>query len=141
MEKSADAEALCVEYLQLMKIMYATCLTGFKRAKAHLDVSFLGMLVTQGALIGALYFVDDLEERAIIAILIIVVLATLWWFSTLNKEVAKHEEVKREYEAMEKRLKSIEREYLALTGTEIRGSFADTEVHQAFDALLKKRSS
>jgi hypothetical protein len=65
--------------------------------------------------------------------------ATLWWFATVNKELAKHEEVKREYEAMEKRKESIEREYTALTGTKIRDSYADTEIYQAFEPLLKKR--
>src|SRR5438067_13153155 len=92
-------------------------------------------------LFGSLFFMEDLEERAIVAILVIVVLATLWWFGTTNKEVAKHEEVKREYEAMEKRMKSIEREYSILTGTDIRQTFTGTGVHRAFDELLTKRSS
>jgi hypothetical protein len=61
-EKPSEAEALRVEYLDLLKIMYATCLTGFNRAKAYLDVSFFGMLVTQGALFGALFYLDDLFE-------------------------------------------------------------------------------
>lgn len=69
--------------------------------------TFLGMVVTQSALLGALYF---LEDTAIIAILVIVVLLTLWWLSTFTKEKAVHEEMKREYEALEKRMKSIERE-------------------------------
>ncbi len=84
MERPTEAEALRAEYLDLLKIMYGTCLTGFSRAKAHLDVSFLGMLVTQGALFGALFFLEDLDDSAIVAILVIVVLAALWWFSTVN---------------------------------------------------------
>lgn len=60
--------------------MYGTALTGFNRAKAYIDVSFLGMLITQGALFGALFFVDNLEQGAVVAILIIVSLAVLWWF-------------------------------------------------------------
>lgn len=138
MEKPADAEALRTEYLDLLKIMWVTCLTGIRRAKAHMDVSFLGMLVTQGALLGAIYFLEDLDDRAIVAILVIVVVATLWWFSTVNKELSVHEEVKHEYEAMEKRMKSIEREYMALTGTELRGTFTANEIQQAFEPLLKK---
>jgi hypothetical protein len=138
MEKPTEAEALRVEYLDLLKTMYGTCLTGFRRAKAHMDVSFLGMLVIQGALLGAIFFIEDLDDRAIVAILVIVVLATLWWFSTVNKELAVHEEVKHEYEAMEKRMKSIEREYMALTGTELRGTFTANEIQQAFEPLLKK---
>jgi hypothetical protein len=69
MEKPTEAEALRVEYLDLLKIMYATCLTGFSRAKAYSDVSFFGMLVTQGALFGALFFVEDLGANAVAAIL------------------------------------------------------------------------
>ncbi len=60
------------------------------------------------------------------------------WFSTVNKELAVHEEVKHEYEAMEERVKSIEREYVALTGTELRGTFTANEINQAFDPLFKK---
>jgi hypothetical protein len=141
MEKPADADALRVEYLELLKIMYGTARTGFNRVKAHMDVSFFGMLITQGALLGAFYFMDDLDQRAVVAILVIVVLATLWWFSTLNKELSKHEEVKREYEVMEKRLKCIEREYRDLTGTELRGSFTAAEIGPVFEPLLKKRKS
>jgi hypothetical protein len=98
----------------------------------------LGFLITQCALLGALFF---LEDMGVVAILVIVVLLTLWWFSTFTKEKAIHEEMKRENEAMEKRLKSIEREYSILTGTDIRQTFTGTEVHRAFDELLKKRSS
>jgi hypothetical protein len=138
MEKSPRAEALRAEYLDLLKTMYGTCLTGFSRAKAHLDVSFLGMLVTQGALFGALFFMEDLDDSAIVAILVIVVLATLWWFRTINKELTKHEEVKLLHEENEKLLKSIEREYRDLTGTELRGTFTADEINQAFGPLLKK---
>jgi hypothetical protein len=135
MEKPADAEALRAEYLELTKTMWVTCLKGIRRAKAHMVGTFLGMLVTQSALLGALYF---LEDTAINAILVIVVLLTLWWLSTFTKEKAVHEGMKREYNALEKRMKSIEREYLALTGTELRGTFTATEVQQAFDPLFKK---
>lgn len=138
MEKPTEAEALRAEYLDLLKIMYGTCLTGASRAKALLNVSPLGMLITQGALFGALFFLDDLDDRTIIAILVIVVLAALWWFRTANKELAKHEEVKRIHEENEKLLKSIEREYRDLTGTELRGTFTADEIQQAFEPLLKK---
>jgi hypothetical protein len=57
-----------------------------------------------------------------------------------TKEVAKHKEAKDQYEAIGKRLESIEREYFALTGTDIRQTFTETEVHQAFDALMKRKS-
>jgi hypothetical protein len=85
MEKPTEAEALHVEYLDLLKTMYGTCLTGISRAKAHMDVSFFGMLVTQGALLGSIFFIQDLDDRAMVAILVIVVVATLWWFRTVNK--------------------------------------------------------
>jgi hypothetical protein len=135
MEKPAEAEALRVEYLDLHKTMYATCLTGLNKAKAHMAGTFLGMLVTQGALLGALFI---LEDKGVVAIFVIVVLLTLWWFSTFKKEIAVHEEMKRAYEAIGKRLSSIEREYLTLTGTEIRKTFTEAEIRQAFDPLLKK---
>jgi hypothetical protein len=135
MEKPAEAEALRTEYLELHKTAFATCLTGLTKAKAHVTGTFLGMVVTQSALLGALYF---LEDRGIIAILVIVVLLTLWWLSTFKKEKAAHEGMKREYDALEKRIKSIEREYQALTGTELRGTFTANEIQQAFDPLLKK---
>jgi hypothetical protein len=135
MEKPTEAEALRAEYLELTKTMWVTCLKGIRRAKAHMVGTFLGMLVTQSALLGALYF---LEDTAVIAILVIVVLLTIWWFGTTTKEEAIHEEVKIEYAAMEKKMKSIEREYFALTGTELRGTFTANEINQAFDPLFKK---
>ncbi len=139
MEKPTEAEALRAEYLNLLKIMYGTCLTGFSRAKAHLNVSFLGMLISQGALFGAFFTMEDLDDRAIVAILVIVaVLATLWWFYIMHKELAKHEKVKLIHEENEKLLQSIEHEYMALTGTELRGTFTANEVQQAFGPLLKK---
>jgi hypothetical protein len=133
-----QVEKLRAEYLDLLRILYGTGLTGFKRAKALLDVSFLGMLITQGALFGALFFMEDLNDSAIVAILVIVVLAAFWWFRTVNKELAKHEEVKRIHTENEKLLKEIEREYLALTGTQLRGTFTANEVNKAFEPLLKK---
>jgi hypothetical protein len=139
MEQSTDAKALRDEYLELLAIMYGTALTGFNRAKSYIDVSFLGMLITQGALFGALFFVDDLDQGAVVSILIIVSLAVLWWFGKCNKEFAIHEEVKREYETMEKRLASLEREYKALTGTELRGTLTAKEVRAAFEPVFKKR--
>jgi hypothetical protein len=139
MEQLTKAEALREEYLELLAIMYGTCLTGFSRAKAYSNVSFLGMLITQGALFGALFFVDQLAEQAVVAILIIVSLAALWWFGKCNKEFATHEEVKREYEMMEQRLASLEREYKALTGTELRGTLTAKEVRDAFEPVLTKR--
>jgi hypothetical protein len=138
MEKSAEAEALRVEYRDLSKTVYATCLTGLTRAKAHMVGTFLGMLVTQGAFLGALFF---LEDTGVVVMFIIVGLLTLWWFSTFTKEKAIHEQMKREYETIEKRLKSIEREYFALTGTEIRETFTAAEIGQAFEPLRKKYSS
>lgn len=57
----------------------------------------------------------------------------------MNTELSKHEEVKREYEAMEKKLKSLEREYKALTGTELRGTLTAKEVRKAFEPVFKKR--
>lgn len=117
MEKPTEAEALRIEYLDLLKTIYATCLTGLTRAKAHMVGTSLGFLITQCALLGALFFLGDM---GVVAILVIVVLLTLWWFSTFTKEKAIHEEMKRENEAMKKRLKSIEREYSILTGTDIR---------------------
>jgi hypothetical protein len=126
------ADALRVEYLDNLKIVYTTCLTGLKKTKAHMVGTMLGFFVIQSALLGSLYFI---ENRGIIAILFLVVLLTLWWYRTTTKEVAKHKEAKDQYEAIGKRLESIEREYFALTGTDIRQTFTETEVHQAFDAL------
>lgn len=98
----------------------------------------LGFFITQSALLGSLSFI---ENRGIVAILFLVVLLTFWWHRTTTKEVAKYKEVKDQYEAIGKRLESIEREYFALTGTDIRQTFTETEVHQAFDALRKKHGS
>jgi hypothetical protein len=39
---------------------------------------------------------------------------------------------------MEKRLQSIEREYIALTGTGLRGTFTAAEVREAFEPVFKK---
>jgi hypothetical protein len=59
--------------------------------------------------------------------------------SPTNKEVAKHEKVIQIYEAMEKKMASIEREYLTIMGTKIRGTFTAAEINRAFEPLLKKR--
>jgi hypothetical protein len=98
MEKPADAEALRAEYLDLLKIMWVTCLKGIRRAKAHMVGTFLGMLVTQGALFAALFFVENLDAKAVAAVFVFVIvsLLTLWWFGTTTKEEAVHEEVKHE---------------------------------------------
>jgi hypothetical protein len=69
---------------------------------------------------------------------VIVVGAALWWFHKMNKELATHEEVKRIHAENEKLLQEIEREYLALTGTQLRGTFTAYEVNKAFEPLLKK---
>ncbi len=98
--------------------------------------TMLGFFVIQSALLGSLYFI---ENRGIVAILFLVVLLTLWWYRTTTKEVAKHKEAKDQYKVIGKRLESIEREYFALTGTDIRQTFTETEVHQAFDALMKRK--
>jgi NADH:ubiquinone oxidoreductase subunit 4 (subunit M) len=69
MNTSADprqVEKLRAEYLDLLKIMYGSCLTGCKRAMAYSSVSFFGMLITQGALLGAMYLVNELSDRAIV---------------------------------------------------------------------------
>jgi RecB family endonuclease NucS len=66
-------------------------------------------------------------------------LAVLWWFRTVNTELSKHEDVKREYEAMEKKLTSLEREYKALTGTDVRGTLTAKEVRAALEPVFKKR--
>jgi hypothetical protein len=139
MDKPTEAEALRAEYLELTKTMYATCLTGLDRAKAHMFGTFSGMLVTQGALFAALYFSDNLNTNAIVVVVVIVSLLTFWWSGTTTKEEAVHEGMKHEYEAQEERMKSIEREYMALTGTELRGTYTAEEIHQAFEPLLKKR--
>jgi hypothetical protein len=89
MEKPAAAEALRVEYLDLVKTVCATCLTGLIRAKAHMVGMLLGFLVTQSALLGALFF---LEDTGVVAVLVSVVLLTLWRFGKSAKEEAKHEE-------------------------------------------------
>ena len=48
-EKFSEVVALCVEYLDLMKTMYATCLMGLDKAKAHMVGTQFGFLVTQSA--------------------------------------------------------------------------------------------
>jgi hypothetical protein len=68
----------------------------------------------------------------------IIGLLTLWWYREITKEETKHKEVMCEYQAMEKRLVSIECKYFALTGTDIRQTFTEAEVYQAFDELMKK---
>ena len=139
MEQSTKAEALRNEYLDHMARMYGTALTGLERAKSYHAVSFLGMIVTQGALFGALFFLDDLDQRAVIAILMIVVAAAFWWFSTVNKELSKHEDMKRANETLEKEMNDIEQEYYALTKTELRGTFTAREIHEKFGTLFKRR--
>jgi hypothetical protein len=136
MDKPTEAEALRDEYLDLWKIMYDTCLTGIKKVEAHMVGSMLECIVTQSALLAALLF---LEVRGIVVIFIAVVLLTFWWFNKSQKEWAKHEEVDGTYKEMEQRLKSIEREYLALTGTDIRQTFTEIEMHKAYEQLLKER--
>jgi hypothetical protein len=54
MEKSTEAEALRVEYLELLKIMYGTCLTGIERAKACLVGTGIGGIVIRSHLINTL---------------------------------------------------------------------------------------
>ena len=139
MKQSTKAEMLRNEYLDHMARMYGTALTGFERAKSYLDVSFLGMIVTQGALFGALFFLNDLDQRAVIAILMIVVAAAFWWFFTVNKELSKHEDMKRANEALKKKMADIEQEYYALTKTELRGTFTAREIQEKFGALFKRR--
>jgi hypothetical protein len=136
--KSSKADALRVEYLDNLKIVYTTCLTGLKKTKAHMVETMLGFLITQSALLGSLYFI---ENRGIVAILFLVVLLTFWWHRTTMKEVAKHKEAKDQHEAIRKRLESIEREYFALTGTDIRQTFTEAEVHQALNGSRNRFTS
>jgi hypothetical protein len=97
MKTPTEAEALRAEYLDLLKIMWVTCIKGIRRAKAHMVGTFLGMLVTQGTLFAALFFIEDLDAKSVAAVIVIVSLLTLWWFGTTTKEEAVHEEVKDEY--------------------------------------------
>jgi hypothetical protein len=135
MEKLSEADALRMEYLDIIQTVCGTCITGLRRAKAHMVGTFLGMLITMSAFFGALIF---LEGVVMIATIVVAVLLTLWWMGTTRKEVAVHEDMKGTYEAMEKRLENIAREYSALTGTDIRDTFTTPEIQQAFDTMLKK---
>jgi hypothetical protein len=135
MEKATEAEALRFEYLDLLKTNYKTSLTGLNRAKGLMAGNLAALLVTQSALVGALFLVDE----GAVTILALVVAVALWWFWKCSKELKKHEAVKREYEEMDTRLKSIERQYFALTGTEIREALSKTEVYETFHELFKQR--
>jgi hypothetical protein len=135
MEKPTEADALRTEYLSLLKTMYATSLTGFFRAKAFLVGNFAAGLVLNGALFGALF----LEDKGAVVMLVLVVAVAFWWFRKFMKEDAKHREVVQIQEADKKRLKDIEREYFALTGTEVREALSKVEVYEAFHELYKKR--
>jgi hypothetical protein len=139
MEQSSRAAALRSEYVELLARMYGTALTGFERAKAYHAVTFFGMIITQSALFGALYFLDTLDEMAVTAILTIVVLSALWWFYTIHKELSRHEDMKRANEALEKKMADIEQEYVALTKTQLRGTFTAREIHEKFEPLFKRR--
>jgi hypothetical protein len=138
MEKPTEAEALRIEYLELMKTFYDTCLTGLNKAKAHMAGTLLGMLVTQSALLGALLF---LEGNGVVVILVAVGALTYWWFRRSRKEWAKHKEMKGVYEKLEMRKTSIERKYFDLTGVDIQQTFTEAEVYEAFDELMKKYPS
>jgi hypothetical protein len=130
MNKLTEAESLRAEYLDLLKTMYGTCLTGIDKAKAHMVGSTLGLIVTQNTLLGALFF---LEDTGIIAILVLVSLLTFWWFGKTEKEEAKHLEAMRIHEGNKKRAESIKREYFALIGKELRGSFTTAEISRRWN--------
>jgi hypothetical protein len=80
-----------------------------------------------------------LKGDAQVAMLLIVVALAVWWFRKFMKEDAKHIDIMQIHEADKKRLKDIEREYFALTGTEVREALSKTEVYEAFHELYKKR--
>jgi hypothetical protein len=135
MEKSPRTEALRAEYLELMKTWYDTCLAGIDRAKAQFVGLNAGGIVINSAIMGAVMF---LEGDAQVAMLLIAVALSVWWIRSDMVENAKHKEAMRVYDEIGKRRSSIEHEYLALTDTELRGTFTAAEIHRAFDPLLKK---
>ena len=135
MEKLPEAEALRVEYLDLMKTTYGTSFIGLRRAKAHIVSTQLGFLVTMSAFYGALFF---LEGAAMITTIIVSVLLTLWWVGKTMKEWVKNKRVMCEYEVIEKKAASIQCKYFALTGTDIRDALTQPEIEQAFNKMLKE---
>jgi hypothetical protein len=136
MEKLTQAKVLRHEYLELMTVMFDTCLTGIDKAKAHMVGTLSGLIVTQCGLVAALLYLDG---TAIIAMVLIVSALTLWWCGNTMKEWRKHKEMMSEYRAIDTRLESIKREYFALTGTDVHGTFTETEVREAFESVFKKR--
>ena len=83
--------------------MYGTCLTGIVRAEASFVGKSMGAIIVNGAVLAAAYF---LEGGAQVAMILIAVALTAWWYRKVTNELAKHEEVKRIHAENEKLLKN-----------------------------------